>query len=66
MSHEEAAKRLQVAINSLPEDYRRVIILYKIEERSLPEVAAEMGRSKVATCRLVARALSKLRKKLET
>lgn len=65
-SAEEGAKQLHRAINSLPEDYRRGIILYKIEERSLSEVAAAMGRSKVATCRLLARALSKLRKKLET
>jgi RNA polymerase sigma-70 factor (ECF subfamily) len=66
ISAEEAAMRLREAIKALPEDYRQVVILYRIEERPLSEVATTMGRSKVATCRLLARAFSKLRKTLAT
>ena len=66
VAHEETARKLRAAISALPEDYRRAVVLYRIEERSLSEVAVAMNRSKVATCRLLARAYTKLRKKLET
>jgi DNA-directed RNA polymerase specialized sigma24 family protein len=46
----------------LPAHYRKVIMLYRIEQRPLAEVAAEMGRTKGATCRLIARAMEMLRK----
>lgn len=49
------------AIGKLPEHYRRVLTLYKLEERALAEVAQDMGRTKGATCRLIARAINELR-----
>ena len=52
---------LHDAIGKLPEHYRRVLTLYKLEERPLTEVAARMERSKGATCRLIARAIGQLR-----
>ena len=52
---------LREAIGRLPEHYRRVLTLYKLEERTLSEVAEEMGRTKTATCRLIARAIGQLR-----
>lgn len=60
----EGENRLRCAIRSLPSDYRMVITLYKLEERSLADVAACMGRTKGATCRLLARATDVLREKL--
>ena len=56
---------LRGAIDRLPDQHRRVVMLYKLEERSLSEVAALMGRTKGATCRLLARAVAKLRTLLE-
>ena len=50
------------AMQLLPAHYRKVITLYKIEQRPLAEVAAEMNRTKGATCRLIARAMEMLRK----
>jgi DNA-directed RNA polymerase specialized sigma subunit len=38
-----------------------VITLYKLEGRTLNDVAEHMMRSKGATCRLIARAMEKLR-----
>ncbi len=58
----ERKAALRVAIDRLPEDHRRVVTLYRLEERSLSEVAELMGRTKGATCRLLARAVTKLRK----
>ena len=66
-SHAAARERghdLREALDKLPEHYRRVITLYKLEERPLSEVASCMGRTKGGTCRLFARAINKLRKEL--
>lgn len=52
------------AIRNLSPEYRRVLTLYKIEERSLDEVAEITGREKTATCHLIARAIRKLRETL--
>jgi RNA polymerase sigma factor (sigma-70 family) len=60
----EGEDRLQRAIRDLPRDYRMAVTLYKLEERSLAEVAAQMGRTKGATCRLLARAMDVLRETL--
>ncbi len=57
----ESRWALDCAISKLPEHYRRVIALYKLEGRSLDEVAQQMDRSKNATCRLIARAMQRLR-----
>lgn len=61
---QERQKDLRKAMERLPDHYRRVLVLYKLEERSLSEVAARMGRTKGATCRLMARALGELRQHL--
>jgi RNA polymerase sigma-70 factor (ECF subfamily) len=60
----ERRTALEAAIRDLPEHYRKVITLYRIEEHPLAEVAAAMGRTKGATCRLLARALATLHKRL--
>jgi RNA polymerase sigma-70 factor (ECF subfamily) len=66
VAQHERRNALSVAIQGLPEDYQRVLTLYKIEELPLDEVARRMGRSKGAVCRLVARAVVKLRRRLGT
>ncbi len=53
---------LERAIQDLPEHYGVALRLYKIEERSLAEVARRLDRSKVATCVIVTRALEHLRR----
>jgi RNA polymerase sigma-70 factor (ECF subfamily) len=57
----EAINALQVAVASLPEDYRQVVQLRFIEERSLAEVAEEMDRTEDAVRGLIHRAKKKLR-----
>ncbi len=52
------------ALESLPEDYRRVIILRNIEELAHAEVARVMNRSEAAVRMLWIRALAALSKKL--
>lgn len=56
----ERTQAIRDAIDALPERYRKVLILYKLEERPLAEVAREMGCTKGATARLIARALKQL------
>ena len=53
--------RLRDAIEQLPDHYRRVITLYKLDELPLTDVAERLGKTKGATCRLVARAMNQLR-----
>lgn len=57
----ERTGRLRDAVEKLPENYRRVITLYKLKELPLGEVADQLGKTKGATCRLVARAMNQLR-----
>jgi RNA polymerase sigma factor (sigma-70 family) len=66
VAQHERQKALSVAIEGLPEDYQKVLTLYKIKELPLDEVARRMDRSKGAVCRLVARAVAKLRQELGT
>lgn len=61
VSGREQAHELRKAIEDLPYDYRRVVTLYRLEERPLTEVAELMSRTKGATCRLLTRALQQLR-----
>ena len=55
---------LRAAIRTLPEHYRRVLTLYKLEELPLAVVAKRMDRTKGATCKLIARAIEQLRESL--
>jgi RNA polymerase sigma factor (sigma-70 family) len=60
VASQERRAALLEAIRNLPPLYRRVLTLYKIEERPLDEVASIIGREKTATCHLIARAIRKL------
>jgi RNA polymerase sigma-70 factor (ECF subfamily) len=57
----EQAVLLAEALGRLPEDYREVIVLRHLQERTFPEVAARMGRSVESVKKLWARALARLR-----
>ncbi len=54
------------ALNTLPPDYREVILLRHIRQMPFAEVALEMGRSEDAVRHLWIRALGKLRAELGT
>ena len=60
----ESAERVRAALATLPDDYRTVIRLRRIEERPVPEIAAEMGRSENAVRILYFRSLQALREAL--
>jgi RNA polymerase sigma-70 factor (ECF subfamily) len=60
----ESAERVRAALATLADDYRTVIRLRRIEERPVPEIAAEMGRSENAVRILYFRALQALREAL--
>jgi RNA polymerase sigma-70 factor (ECF subfamily) len=62
----ESIARLHEAIGHLPDDYRQVVALYKLESRDVAEVASIMGRSENAIRVLYCRALKELRSTLET
>ncbi len=57
----ESIRLLQEAIARLPEDYRRVIQLRRIEERDTADVASRMDRSPNAVRILYCRAIKALR-----
>jgi RNA polymerase sigma-70 factor (ECF subfamily) len=61
----EEFERLREALLCLPDDYRRVIELRRLEERDTKEVAAEMDRSENAVRILYYRALQSLRQFLD-
>ena len=58
---EERFERLQAALDSLPEDQRRVIWLARIERLPIRDVAERLERSPAATSQLLWRALKKLK-----
>ncbi len=62
----ESIARLHQAIARLPDDYRTVVALYKLESRDVDDVARIMGRSENAVRVLYCRALKELRSLLET
>jgi RNA polymerase sigma-70 factor (ECF subfamily) len=64
---EDAEKRAWVIrkVDELPDDQRRVVQLRFAEEKSISEIAAELGRSEGAIKQLQFRALQNLRAKLE-
>jgi RNA polymerase sigma-70 factor (ECF subfamily) len=61
LAREERFDRLKEALESLPEDYRQVILLVRIDGMSVQEAAARLGRSTAATSQLLWRALQKLK-----
>lgn len=62
----ESIARLRAAIARLPDDYRTVIGLYKLESQDVSDVAKVMGRSENAVRVLYCRALKELRSILDT
>lgn len=61
----EAVEAFERAFDSLGEDYREAITLYRIVGLSYPEIATEMGRSEGAVRNLVYRGLARLSGLLE-
>ena len=62
----EEIERVERAFAKLPDDYREVILLSRIVGLSHEELAAEMGRTPVATRTLLSRALARLATTLES
>ncbi len=56
----EVDRKLMEAIERLPEDYREVVMLSRFQGLSHAEIATRIGRSEVATRKLLHRALVKL------
>jgi len=60
----ERRARLFGAVDKLPEDQRRVVVMRFADEKSIREIAAELGRSEGAVKQLQFRALENLRNRL--
>ena len=60
----ERRARLFSAVDKLPEDQRRVIVMRFADEQSIREIADELGRSEGAVKQLQFRALENLRNRL--
>lgn len=60
----ESAARVRAAIESLPEKERALMRAFYFEDRTLLDAGAELGLSKSWACRLHARAIKLLRKRL--
>jgi RNA polymerase sigma-70 factor, ECF subfamily len=58
----ETHEAIERALASLPSDYRRVIVLRNLENRSFVDIARELGRSPDATRKLWFRAIVSLQK----
>ena len=63
-SVEQRATLFQL-VDRLPDDQRRVVVLRFVEQKSIREIAQEMGRSEGAIKQLQFRALEKLRASME-
>jgi RNA polymerase sigma-70 factor (ECF subfamily) len=61
LAQQEAVERLLARLSALPEDYRKVILMAKIEGLSTAEIAAQMGKSREAVALLVYRAVKRFR-----
>jgi RNA polymerase sigma-70 factor (ECF subfamily) len=64
IEHEDA-ERVAAALEKLPPDYRRVVVLRNLEERSFVEIGQIMNRSRDAVCKLWSRAVLQLGQLLE-
>ena len=65
MEHVEQRAALSQLVKRLPDDQRQVVTLRFVEEKSIREIAAELGRSEGAIKQLQFRALEKLRASVE-
>jgi RNA polymerase sigma-70 factor (ECF subfamily) len=61
----ERRARLFSAVDKLPDDQRRVVVMRFADEKSIREIAAELGRSEGAVKQLQFRALENLRNRLD-
>ena len=64
VARSEAGDHLMMVVEQLPDVYRRVVKLYDLENKSIEEVAAEVGRSQGAVYMLRARAHEQLKELL--
>ncbi len=62
MQREERFERLECALEHLSDDYRQVIVLARIEQLKIREIAAKMNRSETAVRNLLMRALKELQR----
>ncbi len=61
LAQQEAVERLLARLNALPEDYRRAILMAKIEGLSTAEMAEQLGKPREAVALLVYRAVKRFR-----
>ncbi|MBO0862624.1 MAG: sigma-70 family RNA polymerase sigma factor [Chloracidobacterium sp.] len=61
LAEKEGLRALIQKLDSLPEDYRRAILLAKVEGLSNAEMAEQLGRSKEAAALLLHRAIKRFR-----
>lgn len=61
LAHKESIATLLERLNTLPEDYRQVILLAKIEGLETREIAERLGKSREAVALLLCRALKRFR-----
>jgi RNA polymerase sigma-70 factor (ECF subfamily) len=62
LAQEEGVRGLLERLNALPEDYRQVILLAKVEGLTTQEVAERLGKTREATAVLLHRAVKKIKK----
>ena len=60
LTRKEEFRRLEEAFEQLPEDYREVIVQFRLLGLSHAEIAEKMGRSENAVRLLLSRALARL------
>jgi RNA polymerase sigma-70 factor (ECF subfamily) len=60
-AQQEAVERLLERLAALPEEYRKVILMAKIEGLSTAEIAQQLGKSRQAVALLVYRAVKRFR-----
>lgn len=61
LAQQEAVERLLHRLDALPEEYRQVILMAKIEGLSTAEMAEQLGKSREAVALLVYRAVKRFR-----
>jgi RNA polymerase sigma factor (sigma-70 family) len=61
LAEKEGLQALIQKLDSLPEDYRRAILLAKVEGLSNAEMAEQLGRSREAAALLLHRAIKRFR-----
>lgn len=62
LGEKQAVETLLAKLSSLPEDYRQVILLAKVEGLSTQEMAERLGRSREAVSLLLHRAIQRFRR----